>query len=174
MEFFAWKYIDKFFGENARKYQFMHALDALSFIPYGTMVDAFQHIVYDNPDLTPAQRCQAWKELEAQFRPHIHTEGIPFIEDGRRWQYQMHIYESPFYYIDYCLAQTAAFGFLLASLEDYDGAYARYIRLMRQGGETYYDQLLREAEIPSPFQDGALSDLARRVEKTLQDIQAQL
>ena len=174
MEFFAWKYIDKFFGENARKYQFMHALDALSFIPYGTMVDAFQHIVYDNPDLTPAQRCQAWKELEAQFRPHIHAEGIPFIEDGRRWQYQMHIYESPFYYIDYCLAQTAAFGFLLASLEDYDGAYARYIRLMRQGGETYYDQLLKEAEIPSPFQDGALSDLARRVEKTLQDIQAQL
>ena len=86
----------------------------------------------------------------------------------------MHIYESPFYYIDYCLAQTAAFGFLLASLEDYDGAYARYIRLMRQGGETYYDQLLREAEIPSPFQDGALRDLARRVEKTLQDIQAQL
>ena len=122
--------------------------------------------------MTPAQRNQAWKELEAQFRPHIHTEGIPFIEDGRRWQYQMHIYESPFYYIDYCLAQTAAFGFLLASLEDYDGAFARYIRLMKQGGEQYYDKLLEEALIPSPFQDGALQTLSDKLEALMGRLKA--
>ena len=172
MEFFAWKYIEKFFGENAARYKFMHALDAFSFLPYGTMVDAFQHIVYQHPEMTPAQRNQAWKELEAQFRPHIHTEGIPFIEDGRRWQYQMHIYESPFYYIDYCLAQTAAFGFLLASLEDYDGAFARYIRLMKQGGEQYYDKLLEEALIPSPFQDGALQTLSDKLEALMGRLKA--
>ncbi|MBR5389800.1 MAG: M3 family oligoendopeptidase [Clostridia bacterium] len=172
MEFFAWKYIEKFFGENAARYKFMHALDAFSFLPYGTMVDAFQHIVYQHPEMTPAQRNQAWKELETQFRPHIHTEGIPFIEDGRRWQYQMHIYESPFYYIDYCLAQTAAFGFLLASLEDYDGAFARYIRLMKQGGEQYYDKLLEEARIPSPFQNGALQALSDRLEALIGALRA--
>lgn len=174
MEYFAWKYIHKFFGEDAKKYKYMHALENFSFIPYGTMVDAFQHIVYENPDMTPAQRNQAWLELERKFRPHIQTEGIPFIEEGRRWQYQMHIYESPFYYIDYCLAQTAAFGFLLASLEDYDGAYARYIRLMKQGGETYYEDLLKEAEIPSPFQEGALQTLAEKVEALLRKVKADI
>ncbi len=174
MEYFAWKYIHKFFGEDAKKYKYMHALENFSFIPYGTMVDAFQHIVYENPEMTPAQRNEAWLELERKFRPHIQLEGIPFIEEGRRWQYQMHIYESPFYYIDYCLAQTAAFGFLLASQEDYDGAYARYIRLMKQGGETYYEDLLKEAEIPSPFQEGALQTLSEKVETLLRKVKADI
>ncbi len=174
MEYFAWKYIEKFFGKDAKKYKYMHALENFSFIPYGTMVDAFQHIVYENPDMTPAQRNQAWLELERKFRPHIQLEGIPFIEEGRRWQYQMHIYESPFYYIDYCLAQTAAFGFLLASQEDYDGAFARYIRLMKQGGETYYEDLLTEAQIPSPFRDGALQTLSEKVEKLLTEIKKEI
>ena len=79
MEYFAWKYIHKFFGEDAKKYKYMHALENFSFIPYGTMVDAFQHIVYENPEMTPAQRNEAWLELERKFRPHIQLEGIPFI-----------------------------------------------------------------------------------------------
>ncbi len=170
MEFFAWPYMDRFFGENAGKYRYMHALDSLSFIPYGTMVDAFQHIVYEQPELTPAQRNAEWLKLEHQFRPHIHFEGIPYLEQGTRWQYQMHIFESPFYYIDYCLAQTAAFGFLLASQEDYDAAFARYLRLSKTGGEKLWTELLAEAELPSPFVPGALKTLAERVEALLEKI----
>ena len=172
MEFFAWPYMEKFFGEDAGKYRYMHALEALSFIPYGTMVDAFQHIVYENPDMSPAQRDEAWLELERRFRPHISLEGIPYLEKGTRWQYQMHIYESPFYYIDYCLAQTAAFNFLLSSLEDYDGAFARYIRLSKQGGEKVWTDLLAEAGFTSPFTPGALSALSADVEKLLDRIKA--
>ena len=172
MEFFAWPYMEKFFGEDAGKYRYMHALEALSFIPYGTMVDAFQHIVYENPDMSPAQRDEAWLELERRFRPHISLEGIPYLEKGTRWQYQMHIYESPFYYIDYCLAQIAAFNFLLASLEDYDGAFARYIRLSKQGGEKVWTDLLAEAGFTSPFTPGALSALSADVEKLLDRIKA--
>ncbi len=170
MEFFAWPYMEKFFGERAGDYRFMHALESLSFIPYGTIVDAFQHIVYENPDMTPAQRNAAWLELERQFRPYISMEGMPYLEEGTRWQYQMHIYESPFYYIDYCLAQTAAFQFLLASQEDYDDAFARYLRLSRQGGEKVWTDLLHEAGFPDPFQPGALKDLAARVEALLEKI----
>ena len=97
-------------------------------------------------------------------------EGIPYLEKGTRWQYQMHIYESPFYYIDYCLAQTAAFNFLLASLEDYDDAFARYLRLSRQGGEKVWTDLLEEAGFTSPFTPGALKDLSARVETVLEKI----
>ena len=170
MEFFAWPYMEKFFGKDAGRYCFMHALEAFSFLPYGTMVDAFQHIVYENPDMTPAERDEAWLELEKQFRPHISTEGMPYLEKGTRWQYQMHIYESPFYYIDYCLAQTAAFCFLLKSREDYDDAFARYLRLSRQGGEKVWTDLLEEAGFPSPFEPGALKTLAKRVEALLEQI----
>ncbi len=174
MEFFAWKYMEKFFGDNADKYKFMHAMDALSFIPYGTIVDYFQHIVYDNPEMTPSERNETWTKLEKEFRPYISVDGMPFLEDGRRWQYQMHIYESPFYYIDYCLAQTAAFGFLLASVDDYDEAFKRYIRLMKQGGEKYFDELLEEALIPSPFKDGALENLSMNVESLLTEIKGRI
>ena len=170
MEFFAWPYMERFFGGEAGKYRYMHALEAFSFLPYGTAVDAFQHIVYENPDMTPAERNAAWLELEGQFRPHIAMAGIPYLEEGTRWQYQMHIYETPFYYIDYCLAQTAAFCFLLASLEDYDDAFRRYLRLSRQGGEKLWTALLEEAGFPSPFTPGALKELTGRVEALLEDI----
>ena len=170
MEFFAWPYMEKFFGENAAKYRYRHAMDTFSFIPYGTIVDYFQHIVYENPDMTPAQRNAAWLELEHQFRPHISMEGIPYLEKGTRWQYQMHIYETPFYYIDYCLAQTAAFQFLLASLKDYDAAFANYMRLSHQGGEKLWTELLKEAGLKSPFEEGALKDIAVSIENLLNDL----
>ncbi len=171
MEFFAWPYMEKFFGEEAGKYKFMHALGSFSFIPYGTMVDAFQHIVYEHPELTPDERDAEWLKLEKTFRPHISFEGMPYLEKGTRWQYQMHIYESPFYYIDYCLAQTAAFNFLLASLEDYDNAFARYLRLSKQGGEKVWTDLLEEAGFIPPFEPGALKELAGKVEALLESLE---
>lgn len=173
MEFFAWPYLDTFFPNpgDADKYRFEHALDALSFLPYGTMVDAFQHAVYEQPDLTPAERNALWRSLEKEFRPHIGLDGIPYLEQGTRWQYQMHIYETPFYYIDYCLAQTAAFQFLLAAREDYDGAFARYLRLSKQGGEKVWTQLLAEAGFRSPFEPGALADLAAQLKQLIRSLE---
>ena len=173
MEFFAWPYLDKFFphGNDADKYRFQHALDALSFLPYGTMVDAFQHRVYEQPDMTPAERNALWLSLERQFRPHIHLDGIPYLEQGTRWQYQMHIYETPFYYIDYCLAQTAAFQFLLASRADYDDAFARYLRLSKQGGEKVWTELLQEAGFRSPFEPGALKTLAAELKPLIRALE---
>ena len=174
MEFFAWKYIEKFFGADSDKYRFMHAFDAFSFIPYGTIVDYFQHIVYENPDMTPAQRNEAWNKLESQFRPYISTEGMPFLGEGRRWQYQMHIYESPFYYIDYCLAQVTALQFLLESQKDYDDAFARYVNLLKQGGEKVFTDLLEEAGLQSPFKPGALAGVARQMDELLEKLREKI
>ena len=174
MEFFAWPYMEHFFGEDAERYKFMHLLDALSFIPYGTIVDDFQRQVYENPDWMPAERKEAWKKLEAEFRPHISFEGVPYLEEGTRWQYQMHIYESPFYYIDYCLAQTAALQFLLASRKDYSDAFQRYVRLLSQGGEQVFTDLLVEAGLKSPFEEGALQEVAQESEALLTDLKASL
>jgi hypothetical protein len=143
----------------------MHVFDALSFIPYGTIVDNFQHIVYSNPDMTPAERNDTWNRLEEQFRPYLSAEGMTYLSKGTRWQYQMHIYEVPFYYIDYCLAQMVAFQFLLASRRDYADAFRRYVRHVSYGGELLFNDLLKEAGLKSPFEDGALKDVAKEIER---------
>ena len=174
MEFFAWPYMEGFFGEDARRYRFMHLLDALSFLPYGTIVDDFQRQVYENPDWTPEDRKAAWRRLEAAFRPHLSFDGVPYLEEGTRWQYQMHIYETPFYYIDYCLAQTAALQFLLESRKDYHDAFRRYVRFLSQGGEKVFTDLLAEAGLKSPFEPGALQEVAKESEALLRDLEAAL
>ena len=137
------------------------------------MVDAFQHIVYENPDMTPAERNNAWLQLEHDFRPFLSMDGMPYLEKGTRWQYQMHIYETPFYYIDYCLAQTAAFQFLLASQDNYDDAFAKYMNFSRQGGEKAWNLLLSEAGFRSPFEAGTLKELAQNMEGLIERISAQ-
>lgn len=174
MEFLTEKHMDKFFGEDATRYKYMHAFDALSFIPYGTIVDYFQHIVYAKPDMTPSERNETWNKLEAQFRPYLSSEGMTYLSKGTRWQYQMHIYETPFYYIDYCLAQIVAFEFLLESLEDYDRAFEKYVHFVSQGGEALFSDLIKEAELGSPFEDGALKDVAAKIQEHLQNLKSQI
>lgn len=174
MEFFAWKYIQKFFGDKSDQYKFMHAFDAFSFIPYGTIVDYYQHIVYSKPEMTPAERNEVWNELEAKFRPYLSTQGMTYLSKGTRWQYQMHIYETPFYYIDYCLAQVVAFEFLLESRKDYEDAFNRYLRFLSHGGEMTFGDLIAEAGLVSPFEEGALEGVAKELEKLLEELRQKL
>ena len=82
MEFFTEPWMNLFFKEEADTYRQMHLEDAIAFIPYGCMVDEFQHIVYSNPDLTPDERHAAWKKLEEEYKPHLDYEGDPFMEKG--------------------------------------------------------------------------------------------
>ena len=97
MEFFAWPWAEYFFGPDTRKFRYTHLSGALTFIPYGTMVDHFQHLVYEKPEMSPAERNEAWRELTAVYMPWMRLDDIPFYGEGRAWQRQHHIYESPFY-----------------------------------------------------------------------------
>ena len=170
MECFCWRFMDKFFGERARDYKYKHLFDNLSFLTYGIIVDAFQHVVYENPDLTPAQRNEEWNKLEATFRPYMNAKGMTYFEKGTRWQYQMHIFESPFYYIDYCLAQSNALQFLFKSLEDYDSALNAYFKFTSYGGTKFFTEMLEEAGINSPFKEGALKEVAQKSEALLKEL----
>ena len=149
----------------------MHLGDSLTFIPYGTMVDRFQHIMYEKENLTPAERKAVWRELEKMYRPYMDADGIPYLEQGTRWQYQMHIFEQPFYYIDYCFAQTAALQFLLASQENYADAFGRYKKLLLQGGGKTFAELLTEAGLRPPFTKGVLKETGERARKLLDTLQ---
>ena len=169
MEFFAWKYINKFF-DDADAYKYKHLGGCLSFIPYGVIVDEFQHIIYENPELTPAERNKVYLELEKKYRPYLSFDGIEYLEKGTRWQYQMHIYERPFYYIDYCLAQVVALEFLAESQKDYDDAFNRYVELCKRGGLYAFNHLVKLAGLKSPFEDGSLKEVAATSIKLLDNL----
>ncbi len=174
MEFFAYPYASRFCGELGAKYKFKHLLSALSFIPYGVIVDEFQHEVYENPDMTPQERNELYLRLEKKYRPYLSYEGIPYLENGTRWQYQMHIYQSPFYYIDYCLAQTVAFGFLVKAEENRESAFGDYLAFAKKGGTESFEKLVTNAGIESPFNGGALADMVKKITKIADKIEAEI
>lgn len=168
MEFFAWKASEDFFGPDTRKFYYTHLAESLLFIPYGTMVDHFQHSVYEHPEMTPAERHAEWKRLLGIYMPWLRLDGeIPFYAEGMGWQRQSHIYEVPFYYIDYCLAQTVALGFWAMIQEDYDDAWSHYMAYTEQGGSRVFTDLLANAGLASPFEEETLRSICAKAKDWL-------
>jgi len=163
MEFLTSPWHHLFFGPDTGRYQLAHAEEALLFLPYGCMVDEFQHIVYENEDMSPDERNQVWLELEHKYRPWNEFDGLPFYARGSHWQWKMHVYTGPFYYIDYCLAQAVALQFFAAHLKDPADAWKRYLALVRKGGAASYAGLVEAAGFTVPFQPGTLLPVARTV-----------
>ena len=170
MEFFAEAFSEEFFGKDAKKYNYSHLAGALTFIPYGTMVDHFQHIVYENPHLSPAERHAEWKKLVQIYQPWLKLDGeIPFYSEGEGWQRQHHIYSMPFYYIDYCLAQTVALEFWNKMQKDQKDAWKHYMDYTKQGGSVVFTELLKNAGMESPFEESCLRGICETAAKYLSD-----
>ncbi|BES66503.1 M3 family oligoendopeptidase [Gottschalkiaceae bacterium SANA] len=168
MEFFSWEGMEALFGETGvKKYQYFHLKRALSFIPYGTAVDAFQHEIYENPDWTPAERLSAWKALEEKFLPWRRYTKDGFYDQGRFWQRQVHIYKWPFYYIDYVLAQVCALQFFLWSLKDQAGAFQAYEKLLEISGRRSFTEALEEVGLKSPFIPGSMKKVANEIQEMI-------
>ena len=169
MEFFAWPWAEGFFGADTKKFYYSHLSGALTFIPYGTMVDHFQHIVYEKPDMTPKERHGVWKELLGIYMPWMKLDGdIPFYAEGEGWQRQHHIYSSPFYYIDYCLAQTVSLQFWALLQKDQKNAWEHYMAYTRQGGSRTFTELLKNAGLESPFEETCLRTVAETAKAYLE------
>ena len=170
MEFFTWPWMELFFKEETEKYKFSHLSSGLLFLPYGVAVDEFQHVVYENPEMTPAERKQAWKEIEAKYLPHRDYDGYEYLESGGFWQRQGHIYSSPFYYIDYTLAQVCAFQFWKRSRENFEDAWKDYLHLCQLGGSKSFTKLVHEAGLISPFDDGCVASVIDTIEAYLNSV----
>ena len=156
MEFFTWPWMQLFFKEDTDKFMYEHLSGAVQFLPYGVAVDEFQHLVYENPDMSPAERNHAWRDLEKKYLPHRTYEGNEFLENGGFWHRQSHIFTSPFYYIDYVLAQICAFQFWKRSLEDKEAAWKDYVNLCKAGGSKSFLDLVKLAGLKSPFDEGTV------------------
>ena len=163
MEFLTAPWHHLLFGRDTDKYALLHAEDSFVFLAYGCEVDEFQHIMYQNPNLTPDERNAEWLKLEKKYRPWIDFDNLPFYGRGAGWQRQLHIYECPFYYIDYCLSTMAALQFFLLSLTDHKDAWERYLRLVRRAGTASYTELLETAGLKVPFEEGSIKGIAQQM-----------
>lgn len=171
MEFLTAPWHHLLFGKDTDKYALLHAEDSFLFLAYGCAVDEFQHLMYQNPDLTPDERNAVWLEMEHKYRPWIDFDNLPFYGRGAGWQRQLHIYELPFYYIDYCLSTMAALQFFLLSLDDHKDAWERYLRLVKRAGLASYTELMQTAGLNIPFEDGSIKEIAQKMTRWIEEHQ---
>lgn len=173
MEFFAWPWMENFFKEDLVKYKFSHLSGALLFIPYGVSVDEFQHFVYENPNASPAERKAKWVEIEKKYLPDKDYEDNDFLNRGGFWFRQSHIFASPFYYIDYTLAQVCAFEFWHKSRVMPETAWEDYLRLCQAGGSKSFLDLLKVAKLNNPFEDGTIKKIVEPISAFLETVEDQ-
>lgn len=171
MEFITWPWMDLFFEENELKHKFSHLSDAMLFIPYGVTVDEFQHRVYENPNMTPAERRSTWRKIEKKYLPCINYDDNKFYEEGGYWFKQGHIFCNPFYYIDYTLAQVCAFQYWVKfNLSDRKKAWDEYLHLCKIGGSKPFLELLKEGRLQSPFENSTIESVIAPIKKWLDSV----
>ena len=168
LEFLTYPQMERFFGDDADRFRRIHMAEAIEFLPYGTAVDHFQHLVYERPDATPEERHAMWKQMEETYLPWRDWGDLAHPAGGGRWQAQSHVYCDPFYYIDYVLAQTCALQLWAAAEEDRPAAMETYVALCRRGGSAPFQALVRGAGLTSPFDEGCLSSVVDRARGLLE------
>lgn len=151
MEFLTWPWMERFFYDDTEKFKFCHLLHSLLFLPYACTVDEFQEWVYSHPSATPQERKAQWLAIEKTYQPWREYEDIPFAESGAIWQRQAHIFELPFYYIDYALAQICALQFWSRSQKDSTSALMDYIKVCEIGGSMSFLDIIKAGNLISPF-----------------------
>jgi M3 family oligoendopeptidase len=167
MEFFTWPWMHLFFPSTELKYKIGHLLKCLYFLPYGCAVDEFQQGIYENPHLTPDERHKLWLQTESKYLPDKDYGDNEYLRKGGYWQRQQHIYNSPFYYIDYVLAQICAFQFWHKAQHDRVAAWKDYLNLCRMGGSMSFLDLVKVANLRSPFEAGCVESAIAPVSEWL-------
>jgi M3 family oligoendopeptidase len=167
LEYLTWPFMERFFGDGAQAYRDSHLSEALLFLPYGVAVDHFQHLVYERPNATPAERHAMWQSMERRYLPWRTYGDLERPSHGAFWQSQLHIYRAPFYYIDYTLALCCALQMWASSYDDTAGTLERYVALCARGGEAAFGNLVTSAGLTSPFDPGALSRVVARAKDIL-------
>lgn len=159
MEYLSMKHMEEFFSpENAVKFRRNRWKQAVSLVCYIAVVDEFQHWLYENPNATPDERDAAWVEISDKYQPGVDYSGYEQFK-ALRWYAQGHIFWSPFYYIDYAIAETGAMQLGLIDAKDPEGAMNTYLDLCRMGGTKSVLDIFSSAGLRSPFDPELMRDL---------------
>jgi len=170
MEFITWPWMNLFFREETDKYKYSHLSSGILFIPYGVLVDEFQHWVYENPKASPKERKKTWREIEKKYLPLKDYDGVDFYERGGYWFRQGHIFRNPFYYIDYTLAQICAYQYWIKFNEDRNSTWKDYLKLCNAGGSKPFLELVEYGNLKSPFDKETVENISGPIDDWLSGI----
>jgi M3 family oligoendopeptidase len=167
MEFLAMRYIDEFFSDDlAEKYKRNRWKDAIETMCYIAVVDEFQHWVYENPNVTLTERDAAWSKIWDMYKPGIDFTGCELYKYAR-WYAQGHIFDMPFYYIDYAIAETGAMQIALMDESDHNKTVGAYLELCRIGGTKSVLDIFKSVGMRSPFDENLMRELMSHAAKVL-------
>ena len=169
IEFLTWPYMELFFGNNVNKFKYTALKSAISFLPYGATIDHFQHFVYENPTATPEERRNKYREIELMYRPDL-DYADEFLDKGTYWFLQAHVFSTPFYYIDYTLAQVCAFQYLIKYLENREQTLQEYITLCKAGGSQSFFDLIETGKLKNPMTTSVMEDIVPTLDKIIHSI----
>ncbi len=161
MEHFMFPYLKMFVGEHKKEYIRNHLMQQLENLAYRCAIDEFEHLMYDR-NMSRVQLCELWADISNRYTPwnRISPEDI---HQGKCWPRQTHIVESPFYYIQYDIAQISTYEFYLKMKSNYEQAWSDYMRLCSEGGSKSYQELLETAHLSNPFIGSAVEDICHPI-----------
>lgn len=171
MEFFFWKSYDVFFAGDINKQKYMHLASCLTLLAWCCIIDEFQEEVYSHAEYGPEDYKKVWKKLEEIYLPYRCYGEDSFFNKGTFWYKQLHLFQSPFYYIDYALAQTSALQ-LFIQINEYGEktAWENYLKLCCIGGWEPYLEMIKQGGIQSPFEEGLIEKIGEYSQKKLKEL----
>jgi oligoendopeptidase F len=172
MELLAAPQLDAFYsGKDAKRAQRDHLEGIIEIFPWIAAVDAFQHWIYTHPGHTRDERSAFWLSLMDRFGGIEDWSGF---EQARScsWHRQLHIFEIPFYYVEYGIAQLGALQLWQAARRDLPSALDHYLRGLGLGGSRPLPELFQTAGLAFDFTDKTLAPLMRNVKEALEELAA--
>lgn len=171
MEFFFWKSYGIFFEGDINKQKYTHLAGGLTLLAWCGIIDEFQDEVFSHPEYSPEDYKRLWIKLEKEYLPYRTYGEKSFFNKGTFWYKQLHLFQGPFYYIDYALAQTSALQFFMQINESGEStAWENYLKLCRIGAEYPYLEMIKHGNIESPFTEGLLKRLGSYAQDKLEEL----
>jgi oligoendopeptidase F len=170
MELITMDFWDEFFDNDAdlRRAKIQHLESIIETLPWVATVDKFQHWMYENPEHTSEERTSAWVEIYNQFTDKVMDwSGLETLQKYL-WQRQLHIYEVPFYYIEYGIAQLGAIGVWKNYRENPEKGLKGYLDALKLGYTAPITEIYQAANIPFDFSKNYIAELMQFVQSELE------
>ncbi|GAC1588573.1 MAG: hypothetical protein NVS3B19_08170 [Ginsengibacter sp.] len=172
MELFSMDHWDVFFDNKEElKRAKEHQLErTITIFPWIAVIDKFQHWVYENPNHSLEQRTEHWTAILSEYKDHI--VDYSGLEKYRQisWQRQLHLFEVPFYYIEYGIAQLGAIGMWMQFKHDPERALDNYMNALSLGGTKTLPQLYEAAGLKFDFSPASIKTLMDFVKQEMDKI----
>ncbi|WP_394188917.1 M3 family oligoendopeptidase [Paenisporosarcina quisquiliarum] len=170
MERLVWPWMEQFFGDEVIRYKYEHLTQGIMYMPIASVVDEFEHFLYQYPKATTLERKQQWRKLEQEYMPEKDYDQNEFLERGMGFCEYGHIFSTPFYFIDYDLAHFCSLQMWMKQQKEGVPPVQSFISMCESGGSLSFEDLLARANLMSPFEEGSLTTILEEVQVWLNNV----